>query len=571
MNWFTPRALKAGLAALAGVALLYVVGYVGFWQWGVCRVEVPPGYSLLLNYRGPWPFGTMPQAPDGSLVQTDAAGRPLQVGILEVMPGPGRHFYSPLEYKAELVKDQVIPPGKIGVLVAKFGKPLPQGTYLVDGEGYRGIHRRVLTPGRYRVNTYGYDVNVVDVDSCVEPKTRAKRTEEDPMLIPPGYVGVVTNRTENPLTGQSQGIQPDVLQPGIYFLNPAEKRVDIVGIGYSETTLAVEADPRAGRESPGAVADPRGDRLGKTSARDPVYVAGKGIEFPSNDGFLIHLDFTAIWGITPKQAPDVVRKFGTLDDVEEKVVLPQIGSICRLHGSKQGAVDLLVGDSREVFQDETAEELQKVLESKNLSLLFGLTRHIFVPSQVREPIQRAKIADELTKTREQEQLTAKAQADLTEAKAKVTLEERRTKAETEKRVAAVTAEGEKQAKEIEAETERLKAEIDAKTAAIEAQSTKVLGEADAKKVELRRQAEADRFRQYVQTLGGAEAYNKYVFAEGLSENLRLGVFYAGPGTFWTDLKGFEQALLGKVASESAALKPPVMLPASDVRGSGGRR
>lgn len=571
MNWLTPRALKTSLKVLAGVALLYVVGYIGFWQWGICRVEVPPGHSLLLNYRGPWPFGTMPQVPDGMLAQTDASGRPLQIGILEVMPGPGRHFYSPLEYKTQLVKDEVIPPGKIGVLVAKFGKPLPEGTYLVDSEGYRGIHRRVLTPGRYRINTYGYDVNVIDVDACVESKTRGKRNEGDPTLIPPGYVGVVTNRTDNPLTGQTQGIQKDVLQPGIYFLNPAEKRVNIISIGYSETTLMVETDSRASRESTGAVTDPRGDRLGKTTMRDPVYVAGKGIEFPSNDGFLIHLDFTAIWGITPEQAPNVVQKFGTLKDVEEKVVLPQIGSICRLHGSKQGAVDLLVGDTREEFQDETAEELQKMLESKNLSLLFGLTRHIYVPSQVREPIQRAKIADELTKTREQEQLTAKAQADLTEAKAKVTLEERRTKAETEKLAAAVTAEGEKRAKEIEAETERLKAEIDAKTATIEAQSTKVLGEAGAKKVELTRQAEADRFRQYVQALGGAEAYNKYVFAEGLSENLRLGVFYAGPGTFWTDLKGFEQALLGKVVSESAAAKSPAMLPASDLRGGGARR
>ena len=550
MNWSTPRVLKLSLAALAGLAALYVAGYLGLWQWGVCRVEVPPGYSLLLRYKGPWPFGSVPQAAEGTLAQADAAGRPLQVGVLESMPGPGRHFYSPLEWETQLVKDEIIPPGKIGVLVAKFGKSLPDGTYLVDAEGYRGIQRRVLTPGRYRINRYAYDLNVVDVDACVETKTRLKRREGDPTLIPPGYVGVVTNKTDNPLTGQKQGIQKAVLQPGIYFVNPEEKRIDIISVGYSETTLSVETDRRAQPESPGRIADPRGDRLGKATARDPVYLPGKGIEFPSNDGFLIHLDFTAIWGITPEQAPDVVRKFGTLKDVEEKVVLPQIGSICRLHGSKQGAVDLLVGDTRETFQDETAAELQKVLESKNLSLLFGLTRHIYVPAQVREPIQRAKIADELTKTREQEEKTAKAQADLTEAKAKVTLEERRTRAETEKMVASVSAEGEKKAREIEAETERLRAEIDAKTAAVEAQSTKVLGEAGARKVELTRAAEADRFRQYVQALGGADAYNRYVFAEGLPDNLRLGVFYAGPGTFWTDLKGFEQALLGKVASES---------------------
>ena len=207
----------------------------------------------------------------------------------------------------------------------------------------------------------------------------------------------------------------------------------------------------------------RGDRLGTSTADDPVYIPGKGIEFPSSDGFPIHLDYTAIWGILPEQAPDVVRQFGTLKDVEQKVILPQIESICRLHGSRRGAVDLLVGDTREQFQNETSAELERVLTSKNLSLLFGLTRHIYVPKAVREPIQKAKIADELTKTRDQEQLTAKAQAELTESKAKVVFEEKRTQAETEKKVAEVGAEGEKKAKEIEAMTEKLRAEIDAKT------------------------------------------------------------------------------------------------------------
>lgn len=553
------RAISTAVKGLSAALIVYLVGYVGIWQWGVCRVEVGPGYSLLLRYKGPFPFGSANFAPEGTLVKTDKYGRPMAVGILEAMPGPGRHFYSPLEYERELVPDLIIQPGKLGVVVSKTGKPLKSG-YLADEEGYRGIRRKVLTPGRYRINKYAYDVREVNVDACVEPNTRLKHKEGDPTLIPPGYVGVVTNKTDNPRTRETQGIQKDVLQPGVYFLNPEEKRIDVISVGYNETTLMVEADKQATDAAQNAAAakpiiDERGDRLGKTRSVDPVYVVGKGIEFPSNDGFTIHLDFTAIWGISPDQAPDVVRQFGTLKDVEQKVILPQIGSICRLHGSKQGAVDLLVGDTREQFQDETSAELEKVLTGKNLSLLFGLTRHIFVPRQVREPIQKAKIADELKKTREQEQLTAMAQAELTEAKAKVTLEERRTKAETEKMVAETEAEGEKKAREIEAETEKLRAEIDAKTAEIEAQSTKVLGEANAKKTELSREAEADRYRQYVAALGGAEAYNQYVFAEGLPEDLKLGVFYAGPGTLWTDLKGFEQIMLGKQAADAAQAAP----------------
>ena len=553
MNPLRSQSPSRVAGALLVAVLLVQVAYFGIWQWTICRIEVPAGSSLLVRYKGPWPFGTRPQAPEGTLVQTDAAGRPLQVGILEAMPGSGRHFYSPLEYETQLVKDEVIPPGKLGVVVAKIGKPLPEGTYLADEKGYRGILRKVLTPGRYRINKYGFDVKIVDVDACAEPGTQVKRKAEDPTLIPPGYVGVVTNKASDPRTKADRGIQPRVLQPGIYFLNPEEKRINIISIGYSETSLTVEAqDSGTARPTQAALAQVpyRGDRLGTTTSDDPLYTAGKGIEFPSSDGFPIHLDYTAIWGILPVQAPDVVRQFGTLKDVEQKVILPQIESICRLHGSRRGAVDLLVGDTREQFQNETSAELERVLTAKKLSLLFGLTRHIYVPKAVREPIQKAKVADELTKTRDQEQLTAKAQADLTEAKAKVVFEEKRTRAETGKMVAKVGAEGEKKAKEIEAMTEKFKAEIDAKSAAIESQTTRLLGKAKAKSVKLSKEAKAQRFQLLVKALGSPDAYERYIFAEGLPADLRVGIFYAGPGTLWTDLKGFEQTMLGKLVSDS---------------------
>jgi hypothetical protein len=130
-----PRKLRLLIATMAALVVVYLVGYVGVWQWTICRMEVPAGSSLLLRYKGPWPFGAAAQAPEGTLAQTDRAGRPLQVGILETMPGPGRHFYSPLEYETTLVPDTFIQPGKLGVVVSKAGKPLPVGTYLVDQAG----------------------------------------------------------------------------------------------------------------------------------------------------------------------------------------------------------------------------------------------------------------------------------------------------------------------------------------------------------------------------------------------------------------------------------------------------
>ena len=175
MNMSRLRSLSTVGWTFLAVVVLGLVGYEAIWKWMICRVEVPPDRSLLVRYKGPWPFGSRDQAPEGSFVQTDSSGRPLQVGILESMPGPGRHFYSPLEFETQLVKDEVIPPGKVGVVVSKMGKPLPEGTYLVDEKGFRGILRKVLTPGRYRINKYAFDVKVMDVDACAEPNTRLKR------------------------------------------------------------------------------------------------------------------------------------------------------------------------------------------------------------------------------------------------------------------------------------------------------------------------------------------------------------------------------------------------------------
>lgn len=555
------RFLIAAAVAVVGLALVL---YVGFWKWTVCRIEVPAGKSLLVRYKGPWPFGGVAQTPEGTLVQLDKHGRPERVGILEAMPGPGRHFYSPLEYEIREVEDVTIKPGEIGLVTAKVGKDLPSGTYVAE-EGYKGIQRKLLTPGRYRMNPYAFEVDPKPLSACVGNSGGSKLPEGASALIPPGYVGVVT--VKQPKPGESPGIQPDVLQPGIYYINPAEKRVDVVSVGYNETSLQVEMARNPDKSlkfPPRPTPVPGTESLAPKIHPDPIYLEGQGIQFPSSDAFEIHMDFTAIWGILPDQAPAVVANFGELKNVEENVILPQIKAISRLQGSRRGAVDLLVGETREAFQTDTAEELDRVLTAKGLKLLFGLTRHIYVPAQVREPIQQGKIAEELKKTREQEQLTQKAAADLAEAKKKVNYEERRTEVETEKLVAEALATGSKQAAEIEAESERLTAKIAAETAQVQAQITRTTREAEAKKVELASQARAELSRNQVQILGGPEAFNRYMFAENLPSDLRLGVFYAGPGTFWTDLKGFEQILTGKLVADQVQPSPrgPTAIPAS---------
>jgi regulator of protease activity HflC (stomatin/prohibitin superfamily) len=487
---------------------------VGF-HWFVNRAQVPEGQSLILRYKGPLLFGSSEMSTPGYWAKEG------QVGTLEKLRGPGRHFYCPLWWERDLVADVLIEPGKVGIVTCKMGDALPEGEFLVDGEvgetKFKGVLRKVLGPGRYRINPYGYDVKVVGAET-----TDAGRTKKQSgwVVIPTGYVGVVTNLADNPHTKQKSGIQDKVLQPGIYPTNPREQQVDVVEIGYRETSVTIKEAKRT-------------DDSGEP---DAAKLEG-GISFPSSDGFRITMDFTAIWGLMPSQAPNAIRKFGNVDLVEQKVILPQIESICRNNGSEYNAVQLLVGKEREDFQVNTLGEFKTVLKSKDISLLYGLVRHIYIPKEVRQPIQTAFVADELKLTREQEQRTAKMEADLREAERKVELERSRTEADTRKLVGERLAEGTKLAAETRADTRKLVAAIAKETANYKAESRLVLGEATNKGKQLVEEAKAGRFKLAVDAFGTPTAYNNWTFATNLPDNIELRMLYAGPGTMWTDLQG----------------------------------
>ncbi|HMF35863.1 MAG TPA: hypothetical protein VKF17_04460, partial [Isosphaeraceae bacterium] len=82
------------------------------------------------------------------------------------------------------------------------------------------------------------------------------------------------------------------------------------------------------------------------------------------------------------------------------------------------------------------------------------------------------------------------------------------------------------------------------------------------------EAKAQRFQLLVKALGSADAYERYIFAEGLPADLRVGIFYAGPGTLWTDLKGFEQTMLGKLVSDTQAKETTIKKRSSAAVGDG---
>ena len=190
-------------------------------------------------------------------------------------------------------------------------------------------------------------------------------------------------------------------------------------------------------------------------------------------------------------------------------------------------------------------EFHNKLSNNNVTLLYGLVRYIYIPQEIRVPIQKSFIADELTLTREQEQVTTVTEANLREAERKVELEQERIRQETTKMVAQKQAEGAKTAAETKAATGKLVAEIDKVTAEAESQALLVKTHATTESQTLEEQAKAEKFKLAVAAFGSGEAFNQWVFATGLPEDMHLNMFYAGEGTFWTDLKGFTETMISK--------------------------
>lgn len=567
------------LIPLAGL-LLIALALMGAVAWFSFRLYVPEDMCAVLIRKSGTPL------PAGQLVATE----PGQRGIQEEVLGPGRYFYNPITWDYELKPQTVIPSGdpgtwewthsldtksqdrlrngtlplkgsfpQIGVVTRRVGKPPAPGQVIVKRDsGVQGILAEVLTPGTYKINPYVYDVQV-----------------NPAVVIPAGLVGVVTNLfgtapesaggenadtefkslTDRPLadsatpsTGSSdaeqatrplaepgqRGTLRDVLQPGVYFINPKLQKITLVEIGfneYSQNRVSEKEDYR--------------------------------LSFPSDTGFLINVEVTVIWGIHPKHAAEIINQFGNIDGVLEKIIGPQLRSIGRNIGSTYAARDFIQGEKRELFQKELTAELQRICRGKNIEVLIGLVRDIEVhapgagPSggdvtdDLKRTIQQSYLAIESQITKDKQREAAAVRARLEEERKKVEIARETVRAETRVVVANILADAEKQAAEVDAQAQLEVATIQQQVAQLEAKRTEILGQSKADVEKMKNESEAKGYEMLVNACGSGYAYNLYTFAENFKpESIQL--FFAGEGTFWTDLSRLQDVGAARLLEHASA-------------------
>lgn len=84
--------MKTVIKASAVVLAVFVLFYVGIWQWGMSRIYVEPGEILVVSAK----FGNENPDPDNVRVVPEGTQ-----GVWRDVKGEGRHFYNPVEYRVE--------------------------------------------------------------------------------------------------------------------------------------------------------------------------------------------------------------------------------------------------------------------------------------------------------------------------------------------------------------------------------------------------------------------------------------------------------------------------------------
>ncbi|HUW32874.1 MAG TPA: SPFH domain-containing protein [Planctomycetota bacterium] len=342
---------SGSIAKTVVAAIAAIVFVVAVYFWSFCRIQVDKGeFVPLLHKTGKNLTNDMILAPD-----PEFSGPQLEI-LRE-----GRHFRNPYYWSwPKPIKATVIDQAEVGILIRKYGKPLPLGDVIARDKDEKGILAEPLTPGRYYINLWAFDV------------------EEVPMVkIEPGFMGVVTLKVgdwpENPnefvVKEGERGTQPQLLPPGTHP-QYSNRHVHMV------TPIDVRSQ--------------------KFEMRDEY-----GVTFLSKYGFGIKVEGVIEWAPDIEKLPELfvkyvddqdLKKSGGIDNIQRKLILPFARSYFRTIGGQHRAVDYIRGDTRIKVQNEVERRLRESCAAEGVLIRSFVIRATEPPPVIRQQYGRREIS-----------------------------------------------------------------------------------------------------------------------------------------------------------------------------------
>jgi uncharacterized membrane protein YqiK len=447
--------------------------------------SIPPGRLLAKRVEGHSNFE------NGQAFLNNGGQKGPQIDILL----PGTYRINTDLFHVEGQEATIIPANNVGLITALDGEPLPENEYVaksvtghndfqnaskfLEAGGQRGPQFDVLKPGTYYINPLIFKVEldqvaivergqvaVVVSNVGEEPKQIKRIIQEiaEKEHIPEGTEAYkeIEQRFDVGIERYVvpkgyRGIQQEVAGPGIYYLN---RRAYIAYI-VDTTNITIDWDDA------------------KETRFDPLKVI-------SRDGFELGVSVKVVIRIRPDQAPYMVAKIGSIDNLISHVIHPMIDSSFRNQASSTSAMNFL--QDRQDEQRKAEDRARTELEKYHVECVSVLICQITLPQDLMDTQTKKIIAQQQQAMYEDQQkaeqsriATEKTRAEADQQKNLVEAEIGVKIAEQNKMKAIRFAEG-------EAESIRLKAQGEAKgiTAKGEAEGARILavGQSTAKAYEL---------------------------------------------------------------------------------------
>jgi regulator of protease activity HflC (stomatin/prohibitin superfamily) len=412
---------------------------------------------------------------------------------------PGTYRINTDLFHVEIKDATVIPANKVGLVTALDGEPLPEEEYVakpVSGHndyqkassflqagGQRGPQFDVLKPGTYYINPLIFKVELDDVAvvergqvavvvsnvgeeppqvmQLVEEAAKAEGTTSDSELYKEIEKRFNRGIERYVVPKGFRGIQQEVAGPGFYYLN----RRAYIAYVVDTTNITIDWDD------------------GGETRFNPLKVI-------SRDGFDINVSVKVVIRVRPDQAPYMVAKIGSIENLILHVIHPMIDSSFRNQASSTSAMNFL--QDRQEEQRKAEDRARAELEKYHVECVSVLICQINLPQDLMDTQTRKIIAQQQQAMYQDQQKAEQTRIATEKTRAEADQQKNLVEAEIGVKIAEQNREKAIRFAEGEAESIRLRAEGEAKgiKAIGEAEGSKILamGEATARAYELQNKA-----------------------------------------------------------------------------------
>ena len=474
-----PIEFKAPQLRLNGVLLpLIPAGIIGalaasvVFFWFFCRIEPGAGEIAVLIRK------TGDNLAPGQVIALEKGQKGIQ---LDVLP-EGRYFRNPYTWSWKIQRILDVPAGKLGVMTRLYGKELQPGQ-IIASDNERGIVQDILRPGKHRINPFAYHVALFDA-----------------INIRPGHVGVVTALTGQDVLNNDlpvkkrntfmvekgmKGVDGMLLDPGTHYLNP-----------YIYNSVEVNLQSQ------------RFDMSGKDV-----------ISFLTLDGFTVTVEGYIEFGIERGESAFLTHRVGDMGDIIKKLILPRARGFSRIEGSKHPAVNFIVGETRQKFQNDLETHLRSKSKGWGVDIKAVGVRKVIVPDEIASINRDRELAVQDAAKYEQQIVQAKSKAELTKQEMLAIQNREKVEADTKRIRAVIDAEQDQSVRLISAQKELDVAKVEYEAALFQAEAIILTADGQKDAITAQNEAEASVLQNRVSAFGTGDNFARYTLYEKLAPNV----------------------------------------------------